>query len=44
MGKSLLVFEIPTAEKGSYKGYGKSVIDKQGTLDRDEFYNVGTKD
>jgi hypothetical protein len=33
------------AAKGSYfgyKGYGSGVIDKEGTTDRNEFYNVNT--
>ena len=24
-----------------YKGYGKGIIDKHGSRDRNEFYNVG---
>jgi isopenicillin N synthase-like dioxygenase len=46
------LFELPLDEKkkydfqkkGSYfgyKGYGANVIDKDGSLDRNEFYNVG---
>ncbi|MCJ1395457.1 hypothetical protein MMC18_008343 [Xylographa bjoerkii] len=27
-----------------YKGYGKAIIDKEGTLDRNEFYNVSKDD
>lgn len=44
-------FELPVeekttydfADKGSYfgyKGYGKGIVDKKGTKDRNEFYNV----
>lgn len=49
VGKGL--FELPVEEKQKYdfaeqnsyfgyKGYGSGIIDKQGTKDRNEFYNV----
>lgn len=30
--------------KSSYKGYGTSIIDKQGNPDRNEFYNASKDD
>jgi isopenicillin N synthase-like dioxygenase len=44
-------FDLPVEEKSKYdfsvqksyfgyKGYGANVVDKQGSLDRNEFYNV----
>ncbi len=46
------LFDLPVEEKQQYdfqhknsyfgyKGFGASVIDRAGTLDRNEFYNVG---
>ncbi|ETN42240.1 uncharacterized protein HMPREF1541_04181 [Cyphellophora europaea CBS 101466] len=50
------LFELPTEEKVKYdfskshksyfgyKGYGTNVVDRQGNLDRNEFYNVSKDD
>jgi len=46
------LFDLPLEEKkqynfmhknsyAGYKGYGANVVDKNGNLDRNEFYNVG---
>jgi hypothetical protein len=33
-------YDLDLQEKVKYKGYGEGVIDKDGTRDRNEFYNV----
>lgn len=55
-GVGAALFELPAEEKAQYdfskshksyfgyKGYGTNVIDKQGNLDRNEFYNVSKDD
>ncbi|KAF4472530.1 Clavaminate synthase [Fusarium agapanthi] len=38
------VFKLPVEEKQRYKGYGAGFIDKDGTPDRTEFYNISKDD